>query len=140
MNLTLLLRLAGLSLIVLSLLHAVFWRILNWGREVESLSPLSRRVFAVQTFFIAFVLMALGVLSLAKPELLLAPTELARLLLCGVVLFWLTRLLLQPWVFDPVMRDRWTRSALIRTGATLLWSAYVLVYSAALLRQFGVLN
>lgn len=140
MSLDLCLRLAGISLIILSLLHAVFWRTLNWGREVEALSPLSRRVFAVQTFFVAFVLLGLGLLSLVSPELLLAPTRLARFLLIGVVLFWLARLLLQHWVFDPVMRDTWTRHVLVRAGATLLWSGYVLVYGAALLTQYGVLN
>src|SRR5262249_21210374 len=97
-TLVVLLRMAGASLVVLALLHAVFWRALGWDRDFERLSPLNSRVFAVHTFFIAFVLLALGLLSLAKPELLLARTELARLLLCGVVLFWMARLLLQPLV------------------------------------------
>src|SRR5688572_10283287 len=76
-SLTVLLRVAGASMVVLALLHAVFWRALSWDREVERLSPLNARVFAVQTFFIAFVLLGLGALSLAKPELLLARSELA---------------------------------------------------------------
>lgn len=137
MSLIVLLRVAGASLVVLALLHAVFWRALNWDREVERLSPLNARVFAVQTFFIAFVLLGLGLLSLARPGLLLVRSELARLFLCGVVIFWVARLLLQPLVFDRVMRDGWTRSPLIRVGAPLLWAAYVVLYGTALLRQFG---
>src|SRR5262245_52573762 len=137
LNLTVLLRLTGASIVLLSLLHAVFWRALNWDREVARLSPLNARVFAVQTFFIAFVLMGLGLLSLARPELFLARSELARVLLCGVVAFWVARLLLQPLVFDRVMRDGWTRSPAVRLGASLLWLAYVLVYAAALYRQVG---
>jgi len=136
-SLIVLLRVAGASLVVLALLHAVFWRALNWDREVERLSPLNARVFAVQTFFIAFVLLALGLLSLARPELLLVRSELARVLLFGVVAFWVARLLIQPLVFDHLMRDGWTRSALVRIGAPLLWAAYVAVYGVALLRQFG---
>src|SRR4051812_23097675 len=74
MNLDLLLRMAGVSLIVLSLFHALLWRVLAWDREMGRLSPLNARVFAVHTFFIAFVLGALGLLSLTKPQLLLLPS------------------------------------------------------------------
>src|SRR5450755_2812344 len=77
-NMVVLLRAAGVSLIVLSLFHAVLWRALDWDQEVERLSPLNARVFLVHTFFIAFVLAALGLLSLIKPHLLLLPSELAR--------------------------------------------------------------
>jgi hypothetical protein len=135
-----LLRSAGASLVLLSVLHAVFWRALNWNSEIQRLSPLNGRVFAVHAFFIAFVLLALGLLSLAKPELLIVRSELARLLLTGVVLFWVARLLMQPLVFDRAMRDGWTRLALVRVGATLLWAAYAAIYGAALLRQVGQLE
>jgi hypothetical protein len=137
LSLALLLRVAGASLLVLSLLHAVLWQTLAWGREIERLSPLNARVFAVHTFFIAFVLGALGSLSLVRPELLLAPSELARLLLGGIVVFWLARLLIQPLVFDPVMPLGWLRAPLMRVGVSLVWLTYVAVYGAALFVQFG---
>ena len=135
MNLLLILRAAGVSLIVLSLLHGVLWRKLSWGREIERLSPLNARVFAVHTFFIAFVLGALGLLSLVEPELLVAPSELARLLLTGIVVFWVARLAIQPLVFDPVMRLGWTQSLVVRVGASLVWATYVAVYGTALFGQ-----
>jgi hypothetical protein len=137
LNLAVLLRVAGISLVVLSLFHAVLWRTLAWDREVERLSPLTARVFAVHTFFIAFVLGALGLLSLFEPELLVAPSELARLLLVGIVVFWIARLVIQPLVFDHVMATGWTRSPLFRVGANLAWLTYVAIYGAALLGQFG---
>jgi hypothetical protein len=140
MTLIALLRVAGASLIVLSLFHAVLWRTLDWGREIERLSPLNARVFSVHTFFIAFVLGALGLLSLARPELLVRPGELARLLLLAVVIFWIARLLIQHLVFDPVMRLGWTRSPVLRGGASLLWVIYVAVYGAALFRQWGLVD
>jgi hypothetical protein len=136
MTLVLVLRVAGLSLIVLSLFHVVLWRTLDWGTDIEKLSPLTARVFVVHTFFIAFVLGALGLLSLSKPALLLTPSELARFLLMGVVAFWLARLVIQPLVFDPAMRSGWTRSPVLRIGANVLWVVYVGVYGAALLAQF----
>jgi hypothetical protein len=45
------LRVAGGTLIVLSLFHAVLWRTLAWGDDTAKLSPLNARVFAVHTFF-----------------------------------------------------------------------------------------
>ena len=135
MSLTLLLRLAGASLIVLSLFHAVLWRALNWGSEIDRLSQLTARVFAVHTFFIAFVLFALGALSLVRPDLLLTSSELALLLLSGVVLFWIARLALQPLVFHRAMSDGWVRARSVRYGASLLFLSYVAIYGAALWRQ-----
>jgi hypothetical protein len=137
LNLAVLLRVAGGSLLLLSLFHAVLWRTLGWGLEIERLSPLNARVFGVHTFFIAFVLGALGLLSLVRPELLLAPSELARLLLIGVVVFWIARLVIQPLVFDRVMRVGWTRSPLLRVGSNIAWLMYVAIYGAALFAQFG---
>jgi hypothetical protein len=137
LNLVVLLRLAGASLLLLSLFHAILWRTLAWDTESERLSPINARVFAVHTFFIAFVLGALGLLSLVRPELLLAPSELARLLLVGIVVFWIARLAIQPLVFDRVMRVGWTRSPLLRVGVNLVWLTYVAVYGAALAGQFG---
>jgi hypothetical protein len=135
-----LLRIAGISLVVLSLFHAVLWRKLDWGLEIGRMSPLNARVFAVHTFFVAFVLCALGLLTAVQPELLLAPSDLARLLLYAVVLFWIARLLIQPLVFDRVMVTGWTRSRVLRIGATLLWLGYVAVYGAALRIQLEALR
>jgi hypothetical protein len=126
------LRAAGASLMGLSLLHAALWRKLKWHQESARLSPLNARVFAVHVFFIAFVLFALGLLSLARPDLLLSPSELSRLLLAAVVVFWLARLVLQPLVFDPVMVGGPFGSRSIRIGASLLWASYAVVYAAAL--------
>jgi len=137
LSLVLLLRVAGVSLIALALFHAVLWRTLAWGREIERLTPLNARVFAVHTFFIAFVLGALGLLSLLAPELLLVPSDLARLLLMAIVAFWIARLAMQPLVFDPVMRFGWLRSAALRAGVCVVWASYVAVYGAALVGQFG---
>jgi hypothetical protein len=89
----------------------------------------------VHTFFIAFVLAALGILSLSRPDLLLAPSELARLLLVGIFVFWAARLLIQPFVFDPAMRSGSLRSPLLRIGLTVLWASYLVIYGAALLGQ-----
>lgn len=133
------LRIAGGTLLGLSAFHYVLWRALAWDEEAARLSPLNARVFAVHTFFVAFVLAALGALSLARPELLVEESELARLVLSGVVLFWAVRLVLQPIVFDPRMREGgWTSSLLVRGLAVMAFAGYTLVYGVALAHQLGL--
>lgn len=136
MSLSLLLRIGGASLVLLSLVHIGLWRSLHWDRESERLSPLNARVFAVHAFFVALVLLGLGLLSLLRPDLLLEPGELQRYLLAAIVVFWSVRLCLQPLVFDRVMTHGWTRTRTVRVGANLLWAAYLLLYGAALLAQW----
>lgn len=137
MILELALRAAGVSMVALALFHLALWRMLDWGRETTALSPLSARVFAVHTFFVAFILFLLGLLSALAPDLLLAPSALARWLLVGVVALWIARFVAQPLVFDPAMDRGWTGSRALRAGLYFMWASYVAVYGAALARQLG---
>ncbi len=54
--------------------------------------------------------------------------------------FWIARLAIQPLVFDRVMVTGWTKSPVLRIGATLLWVGYVAVYGAALRIQIEALG
>lgn len=131
------LRFVGATHIALAFVHVPLWRLFGWTEEIAPLSPLTRRVFAVHTFFIVFVLLALGALALGRPELLVARSELACLVLVAGVVFWLLRLLAQPIVFDPVLLHgsplRWP----VRVAASTLFALYVLAYAWALSRQLG---
>lgn len=138
MSLLVCLRIAGGSHVLLALLHTVLWRALGWHREIRTLSTLTARVFAVHTFFIALVLFGMGLLSLLHPELLVAPSPLARLLLLGIVIFWLARLALQCIVFDTAMREGWTRHVAVRVGAMTVWASYVAIYGFAFAQQLGI--
>jgi hypothetical protein len=131
------LRLVGASHIVLGAAHVVLWRLFGWTKEIARLSPLTARVFAVHTFFVAFVLLALGALALGRPDLLAAPSDLARLVLGAGLVFWLLRLLAQPLVFDPVLLLDSSYRLPVRIAATLLFTGYVVVYAWALARQVG---
>ena len=129
------LRVAGASQIVLGLGHILLWRLFQWTREIAALSPLTARVFAVHTFFIAFVLVAAGALGVVRPDLLLARGDLSRFLLGTSVVFWTLRLAAQPLVFDPVLLRGSAYRPWIRGAATLLFLGYVLLYAWAFARQ-----
>jgi hypothetical protein len=134
------LRIAGATQIALGLAHVAFWRVFGWTAETARLSPLTARVFAAHTFFIAFLLVALGGLALGRADLLIAPSELAELVLGTSLVFWLLRLLAQPLVFDAALADAppWLRA--LRAGAFALLSAYVVVYAWASANQLAWLR
>jgi len=132
------LRVAGATQLALAAFHAVLWRAFDWGGTVARLPPLTARVFVVHTGVVVFVLAALGLLSLGWPELLLAPSDLARLLLYAICAFWVARLVLQLFVFDAAMTAGWASAPWVRGGASVLWAAYSAVYGAALFRQIGL--
>ena len=117
-TLVLALRIVGLSHLVLGLAHIVLWRALRWGKECERLTPLTARVFFVHTFFIAFVLMALG----------------------AAVAFWLLRLLAQPLIFDPVLLIGSPYRTPVRVAAVLGLSVTTAVYAWAFAAQFAAEN
>jgi hypothetical protein len=95
------LKFAGVGLIALALVHVAFVRALRWKEELAHLSLLNRQIFYVHTFFICFVLVAMGALSLLGTRLLLEPTALARAVLGGFTAFWALRLICQWFVYDP---------------------------------------
>jgi hypothetical protein len=136
LNLTFALRVVGVTELALAVMHLLLWRLFDWTREVQRLSPLTARVFGVHTFFVAFVVGGLGALTCGRPDLLTTPGDLARLLLIGIVMFWTVRTLAQPLVFDAVLLrgSKWRTP--VRIFAAAGFSSYVAVYGWALARQF----
>jgi len=132
------LRVIGAGQVLLGLAHVPLWRTFGWSREMTRVSPLTGRVFAVQTFFVAGVVLALGALTALRPDLLLGADELSRIVLAFAVIFWCLRLAAQPVVFDAVL---WHDSpwrpplrALVFAGLFTVTGVYVW----ALARQLGV--
>lgn len=136
-TMTLLLRVVGASHLVLALGHIFIWRRFGWSHELGQVSPLTARVFAVHTFFVAFVLAALGALAAFRPDLLVTRSDLARLLLGAALLFWALRMFAQPVIFDPVLLRGSRYRMAVRVAALLTFATYVYVYAWAFAAQLG---
>ena len=94
------LRVIGFALVVLALLHAAFARYFNWRVEFAPVSLINRQMMYVHTFFVAFMVLLMGVLCLTSaPDLLATPLGRRVALGCGV--FWLARLLIQFFGYSP---------------------------------------
>ena len=94
------LKLVGFLLVVLALLHAAFARYFNWRTEFAAVSLINRQMMYVHTFFIALMVLLMGLLCLTSaPELVGTPLGRRVALGCGV--FWLARLLIQFFGYSP---------------------------------------
>lgn len=131
-----LLRVTGASLLVLGGLHVVFWRHLDWTKDSARLSAINARVFVVHTFFIVYVLVALGLLTLVAPQLLLARTPLALVFSAGLSVFFGLRMLAQPLVFDSVFVTSKVTAA-VSALSHLVWLFYVVIFAFTFVHQLG---
>lgn len=88
------LKIVGILLIALALLHAIFPRYFRWKETTASLEPVTREILHVHTFFIALTVLLMGLLCVSSTSLLLNSPLGARLCL-GLATFWSIRLLFQ---------------------------------------------
>jgi hypothetical protein len=94
------LKIIGSALALLSLVHMIFPRYFNWEKELASLSLMNRQMMQVHTFFIAFVVLLMGLLCLCCTDDLIQ-TKLGHSIALGLSIFWGVRLLFQFFVYSP---------------------------------------
>ena len=92
MNLNL--SIVGTLLILLAAAHTVFARYFNWSRELAALSLINRQMMYIHTFFIALMLLLMGLLCLTSSTEIIT-TDLGHRLLLGLGVFWTIRLIIQ---------------------------------------------
>lgn len=108
----------GMAQIVLGIAHVFFKSYFKWKEELSSVSLLTRQIFYVHTFFIAFVVSLFGLLTVFCYEELIAGSKLALLVTALLFLFWTARLIFQFWVYSPKL---W-RGQPFRTAMHILFS------------------
>jgi hypothetical protein len=137
MTLNVHLHIVGALLMALGLSHLFFNRYFGWGRELKSVSLLTRQIFFVHTFFIGLGVMMAGAGSFFYASALLTPSALTRALLAAMVVFWLCRLLAQFFAYDAAI---W-RGDRLRTWMHVvfgtLWTYVTATYGSALVSVWG---
>ena len=94
------LKIVGALLIALSLMHIVIPKYFKWEQELASLSLITKQILYVHTFFIAFIVLLMGLLCLSYSyELVYDPF--GRIVSLGLFGFWLIRLIFQFFVYSP---------------------------------------
>ena len=94
------LKLVGSLLVALAFMHFFFPRYFNWEKDLAPLSLINRQMMYVHTFFIALMVLLMGVLALSSP-LELSTTPLGKKLCFGMGVFWTSRLVIQFLWYSP---------------------------------------
>jgi hypothetical protein len=97
----LLLRIAGVLLLLLAILNLFVPKRFAWAEELPRLSLLNRQIFVVHAGFIILIVVLMAALTLLMPHDLMMPSRLSRALLAGLAIFWFARLLVQWLYYDP---------------------------------------
>jgi hypothetical protein len=120
-------RIVGGILIVLAFIHLVFPRRFNWKAELAGMSLMNRQLMYVHTFFVALVVLLMGILCIyAAGDIV--NTRLGKQLAFGLFVFWVIRLVFQFFVYS---RDLWKGKrfeTLVHVLFSLLWAYFSCVF------------
>ncbi len=104
---SLLIQFAGAVQIAIALANAALPKQLDYPRNLGRLDTIVRQVFIVHSLYIVLVLLGMGLLCILFPVELAGGDPLPTFLAAGMSLFWLARLPVQLWYYDPAfMRSR----------------------------------
>ncbi len=88
------LSIIGWILTLLAVTHIIFPRYFDWKNELASLSLINKEMMYVHTFFVALVVLLMGILCLTSAQDLIE-TPLGKTISLGFSFFWFCRLCIQ---------------------------------------------
>ncbi|HEX4122306.1 MAG TPA: hypothetical protein VH619_16945 [Verrucomicrobiae bacterium] len=139
-TLSILLRVAGLGLILLAALHLPIARHLKWHEDSARMSLVNASIFRVHTFFICVVLVMMGLPCLLDPSVFLENSHASAWLAWSFSVFWGVRLFFQWFVYP---RELWRGKRLettVHVAATIVWASLSALFVACGLWQMGCLR
>lgn len=91
--------LGGIFNVAFAVFHLLFWRLFDWKRDLASLSFVNRQVMQILNLCLTFVFLVFAYVSVFHATELLQ-TNLGRVLLLLIALFWFLRALEQAFFFQ----------------------------------------
>jgi hypothetical protein len=88
------LKIIGIILILLALLHLAFPKYFSWKQELTTLSLINRQMMYIHTFFIGLMVLLMGILCFTLPTDLVT-TAFGKKISLGFGIFWAARLYFQ---------------------------------------------
>lgn len=138
--LPILLRITGLGLIALALLHIPIGRHLKWREDVARLTPVNASIFYMHNFFICLVLVLMGLPCLFDPQVLLKETRAGAWVSWSLAAFWAIRLYFQWFVYRADLWRGKRMETLLHCWFTLVWLALTSLFAICGSVQSGWLD
>lgn len=127
------LKIIGIFLIALALIHIIFPKYFNWKNELSSLSIINRQLFYVHSFFIALMVFLMGLLCLVSSHDLIN-TTLGKQISIGLAIFWISRLLIQVFGYSSKLWRGKIFETMVHIVFSLFWTylsvVFILIYLA----------
>lgn len=114
-------------MIALAFLHFLFPKRFNWKTELGGLSLMNRQLMYVHTFFVAMMVLLMGVICIYSPGEIVS-TKLGKHLAFGLFLFWATRLLFQFFVYSPKLWKGKRFETIVHIIFSFLWLYFAAVF------------
>ena len=121
------LKIIGVLLIVLALIHIVFPKYFNWENELKSLSLINRQMMTVNTFFIALTVFLMGLLCLTSSTEIIE-TSLGKKISLGLGIFWAIRLIIQFFGYSPELWKGKKFETFMHITFSLLWAYLSIIF------------
>ena len=125
------LKITGILLILLALIHIAFPKYFKWKTELNSVSPINKQMLYVHAFFIAFVVFLMGLLCLTSSTELTA-TAFGKRISLGLGIFWTTRLFFQFFGYSSTLWKGKTFETTMHVVFSFLWTylstVFILIY------------
>src|SRR5688572_30100383 len=121
------LRIIGVILILLAIVHAAFPRRFKWKDELSSLSLINRQMMVVHTFFIALTLVLMGALCIYGSNEIIH-TPFGRMIALGMFIFWGVRLVFQFFVYSSDLWKGKKFETAIHILFSLLWLYFTVIF------------
>ncbi|PSL43906.1 hypothetical protein CLV51_107218 [Chitinophaga niastensis] len=121
------LKIIGVVLIFLSIIHIVFPKYFNWKKELQPLSLINSQMMYVHTFFVALMVFLIGVLCLCCTHDIIF-TKLGRQISLGLFVFWGIRLVFQFFVYSPELWKGKLFETVVHVSFSMLWLYLTVVF------------
>lgn len=121
------LKIIGILLIALALVHIVFPKYFNWQKELSSLSLVNRQMITVHTFFIALTILLMGLLCITSTADLI-DTNLGKKISFGLGLFWTLRLIIQFFGYSPELWKGKSFETTVHIVFIFLWTYLSVIF------------
>ena len=121
------LKIIGIILVLLATLHVIFPKYFNWKQELSSLSLINKQVMYVHTFFIALMVLLMGILCICCAADMVN-TTLGRQVSFGLFVFWACRLIFQFFVYSPALWKGKAFETAVHIVFSLLWAYLTTVF------------
>lgn len=126
-------KVIGILLIVLALVHFFFPKLFNWRQELGSLSIINRQLMYVHTFFIAVAIFFVGLLCLTSTNELLN-TGLGKRVSLGLAIFWILRLSVQFFGYSSEIWKGRSFETIVHVLFSIFWTYLSVVFVFAYYR------